>query len=173
MAIHVNAPMSCLEDIVAELVPMRGEEFKAFLASSAAAYAEDNIKSGRWLREGAHARALADLKASLPQGVNTPNNYLFEILGSPKNVAVGYIWCAIQDNYGQRSAFVYDVEIKPEFRRQGLATEAFEAIQGHVAALGIESIGLHVFAFNEAAIALYRKLGFQVTGVNMQKKLKV
>jgi ribosomal protein S18 acetylase RimI-like enzyme len=165
--------MSCLEDIVAELVPMRGEEFEAFLASSAAAYADDNVKSGRWLREGSHARALEDLKASLPQGVDTPNNYLFEILGSPKNIVVGYIWCAIQDNYGQRSAFVYDVEIKPEFRRQGLATEAFEAIQDHVVALGIESIGLHVFAFNEPAIALYRKLGFQVTGVNMQKKLNV
>lgn len=156
-----------------ELMPMRGEQFDAFLASSAAAYADDNIKSGRWLRAGAYERALADLKASLPQGVDTPNNYLFHIMATPKDVAVGHIWCAIQDNYGQRSAFVYDVEIKPEFRRQGFATAAFKAIQTHVAALGIESIGLHVFAFNEEAIALYRQLGFQVTGVNMQKKLNL
>jgi hypothetical protein len=90
---------------VAGLVPMRREEFEAFLASSAAAYADDNVKSGRWLREGSHTRALENLKASLPQGVDTPNNYLFEILGSPKNIVVGYIWCAIQDNYGAAECF--------------------------------------------------------------------
>ncbi len=155
------------------LVPMRDEEFDAFLASSAAAYADDKIRSGSWLEEGAHDRALADLKNSLPQGIDTPNNYLFHILASPETVVVGYVWCATHDNYGQRTAFVYDVEIKPEFRRQGYATDAFKAVQEHVMTLGIESIGLHVFAFNEGAIALYKKLGFQVTGVNMQKKLNV
>ncbi|MFV8817708.1 GNAT family N-acetyltransferase [Haliea sp. E17] len=153
------------------LVPMREEEFNLFLLSSATAYADDNIKSGRWLPEGAHDRAISELRDLLPQGIDTPDNYLFEILASPDGAAVGYIWCAIQDNHGQRSAFVYDVEIKPEFRRQGYATDAFISIQEHLAALGLESIGLHVFAFNEGAIALYKRLGFEVTGVNMQKKL--
>ncbi len=153
------------------LVPMREEEFDDFLVSSASAYADDNIKSGRWLPEGAHGRALSELRDSLPQGIDTPDNYLFDILASPGGTVVGYVWCAIQENCGQRSAFVYDVEIKPEFRRQGHASKAFAAIQEHMAALEIESLGLHVFAFNEGAIALYRKLGFEVTGLNMQKKL--
>lgn len=153
------------------LVPMREEDFKPFLTASAVAYADDNIKSGRWQKEGAHDRAVAGMKESLPQGVATPNNYLFQILASPDGPVVGHIWYAIQDNHGQRSAFVFDVEIKPEFRQRGYASDAFEAMRTDLEALGIKSIGLHVFAFNEVALALYKKLGFRVTGVNMQKRL--
>ncbi len=154
------------------LIPMRDEAFDIFLVESAAGYADDNIRSGRWLPEGAHERALSELKHSLPQGVDTADNYLFEILAEPGGATVGYIWCAIHDHYGQRSAFVYDLEVKPEFRRRGYASDALEAIQAHVTGLGVGSIGLHVFSFNEGAIALYEKLGFQVTGMNMQKTLQ-
>ena len=159
------------ESVVTVLVPMCADGFGAFLEASAAGYADDNIKSGRWPREGAHDRAMSELKDYLPQGVDTPDNYLFDILASPGGTAVGYVWCAIHDKYGQRSAFVYDVEIKPEFRRQGYAAGAFSALQEHLLTLGIQGLGLHVFAFNKGAISLYEKLGFVATGMNMQKNL--
>ena len=150
---------------------MREEAFEEFLALSAKGYADDNIRSGRWPGAGSLERAAAELAESLPNGIHTPDNYIFEIAASQEGASVGYIWFAVRDQYGQRSAFIYDVEIKPEFRRQGYATAAFEAVEKHVAALGIQTVGLHVFAFNEGALALYKKLGFQVTGVNMQKIL--
>ena len=72
---------------------------------------------------------------------------------------------------GLKSAFVYDVEVKSELRRQGYARAAFTALEPIVKALGLSSIGLHVFGHNPGAQALYRSLGYGITGVNMLKQL--
>jgi len=37
--------------------------------------------------------------------------------------------------------------------------------------LGFETIGLHVFAYNTAALKLYGGLGYEVTSQNMTKRL--
>jgi ribosomal protein S18 acetylase RimI-like enzyme len=107
----------------------------------------------------------------LPQGLATPDNHLFEILATADGPTVGCLWFAVEDQHGVRGAYVYDVEIKPEFRRLGHARRAFQALDGIVASLGLSSIGLHVFGHNPGAQALYIQLGFAVTGINMLKRL--
>ena len=114
---------------------------------------------------------MENFNASLPQGLQTPNNYLFEMKAVETGPTVGYIWFAVVEKDGLSSAFVYDVEVKPQYRRQGYATAAFEALEPKVRALGLSSIGLHVFARNAGAQALYAKLGYGVTSVNMLKHL--
>ena len=37
--------------------------------------------------------------------------------------------------------------------------------------LGLRDIGLHVFAHNDGAQALYHALGYEVTGLNMRKAM--
>lgn len=153
------------------LVPMRQEAFAAYLESAAAGYAEDNVASGRWPLEGALARALADFENSLPRGLATPDNFLFEIQRELDGPTVGFLWFAVLEKNGIRSAFVYDVEVKPEFRRQGHARAAFQALEPLVRDLGLSSIGLHVFGHNPEALALYHSLGYGVTGLNMLKAI--
>lgn len=153
------------------LVPMSAQAYVPYLEAAVAGYAKDNVESGRWPEEGALARSQADFDSSLPQGLETPNNYLFEIKATEAGPAVGVLWFAVEEKHGLRSAFVYDVEIAPEFRRQGHAEAAFEALERLVRALGLSSIGLHVFGHNPAAQALYGKLGYGVTGINMRKNL--
>lgn len=150
---------------------MRAEVYPSYLQASAAGYAEDNIASGRWPKEGALARSLAEYEVLLPRGVATPSQHLFEILSAEGGPTVGYIWFAVQEKHGVRSAFIYDVEIKPEFRRQGHAKRAFRALEKFIGTLNVTSICLHVFAKNTGAQALYRALGFAVTGMNMRKPL--
>ena len=150
---------------------MSAETFVHYQAAAVAGYAEDNVVSGRWPAEGAIERSQADFAASLPQGLQTPDNYLFEITAGDDGVCVGYIWFAVVEKNGLRSAFVYDVEIKPEFRRLGHAEAAFKLLEPLVRKLGLSSIGLHVFSQNASAQALYRKLGYAVTSVNMLKHL--
>ncbi|HCM26166.1 MAG TPA: N-acetyltransferase [Treponema sp.] len=153
------------------LAPMRPMAFESYITAAAAAYAEDNVAAGRWPIEGALERSCADLADSLPQGLATPDHYLFEILDGADGPAVGILWFGIVTRHGLRSAFVYDIEIKPEFRRRGHAKRAFEAMEKLVGALGLDSIGLHVFGHNPGAQDLYAKLGYRVTGINMAKKL--
>ena len=153
------------------LVTMSTETFALYQKVAVAAYAKDNVDSGRWPEEGAVERSQADFVDSLPQGLATPDNYLFEIKAGDDGRRVGYIWFAVVAKNGLRSAFVYDVEVKPEFRRQGHAEAAFEALEPLVQKLGLSSIGLHVFSHNAGAQALYRKLGYGVTSLNMRKHL--
>ena len=48
---------------------------------------------------------------------------------------------------------------------------ALERLQHRAAELGAEAIELHVFAVNPTAHALYRSLGYGITGYKMIKRL--
>ena len=153
------------------LVPMSSTIYEQYLDAAVRAYADENVESGRWSADGALERSRDDFSKSLPEGLNTPDNYLFEIKSDEKGPTVGFIWFAVVERHGLKSAFVYDVEVKPEFRRQGHARAAFEALEPLVTELGLSSIGLHVFAHNPGAQALYDELGYKVTSINMLKNL--
>ncbi|HSI59510.1 MAG TPA: GNAT family N-acetyltransferase [Ideonella sp.] len=154
-----------------ELVPMSETAYGAYLQASIADYAEENVASGRWLEAEALARSRASYESLLPQGLATPDNHIFEIRQSGSVQTVGYLWVAVVVRNGDRSAYIYDVSIHPPYRRRGYAKAAFEALEPVVRGLGLGSIGLHVFAHNPGAQALYEKLGYAVTGLNMQKRL--
>ena len=150
---------------------MRAEVFAAYLDSSVAGYARDNIDAGRWPIEGAMERSRADFDSLLPDGLATPDNYLFEIQDGAGGTTVGYLWFAVIVKHGLRGAYVYDLEVHPDHRRQGHAKRAFQALEARVAALGLTSIGLHVFGHNPGAQSLYSQLGYTVTGINMIKQI--
>jgi GNAT superfamily N-acetyltransferase len=144
------------ESVMTILVAMRAENFASYLESSIASYADDNIASGRWPKGGAIECSRAEFERLLPQGLATPNNYLFEIQATDDGPTIGCLWFAVEER---------------EYRRLGHATRAFQALESFVDALGLSSIGLHVFGHNPGAQALYRQLGYHVTGINMLKQV--
>jgi ribosomal protein S18 acetylase RimI-like enzyme len=150
---------------------MRPEVYAAFLESSIVDYAEDNVAAGRWLAEGAVERSRAEFSELLPRGLDTPDNFLYEIRAVDGGETVGFIWFAVEERHGRRTAFVYDVVVKEEYRRRGHARRAFQALEPLVVKLGLFTIGLHVFSHNVGAQALYRELGYAATGINMLKEL--
>ncbi len=150
---------------------MRPESFAGYREVAARGYAQDNIASGRWPEEGALQRSYEDFDESLPLGIATPDNHLYEIRNEATDAIVGIIWFAVVVKNGIKAAFVYDVEVAPEHRRQGHARAAFVALEPLVRSLGLATIGLHVFGHNPGAQALYRSLGYGVTGINMLKTL--
>lgn len=157
------------------LVPMREALYADYLAHAMAAYAEENVAAGRWPNDGALERSRDDFQGLLPQGLSTPDNHLFEICAGDDPAAgsarVGWLWIAMQGAGGQRAAYVYDIEIFAAHRRRGHAARAFAAAETLVRGLGAASLGLHVFVNNPGARALYEKLGFHVTGLNLMKPL--
>jgi ribosomal-protein-alanine N-acetyltransferase len=63
-----------------------------------------------------------------------------------------------------RSAFI-GADIAPKYRRQGLAFEAYNRIINYIFGnLGLLRLQLETLVTNTEAVALYKKLGFQVEG---------
>ena len=153
------------------LVPMRAEHYAAYLESCVTNYAEGNVASGYWLKKGALDRAHAEFEKMVPQGLATPDNYFFEIMSNEEGDSAGFIWFTVKEELEIRSAWLCYIEIKAEFRRQGYAKKAFQELEVFVAALGVSSIGLHVFSHNLSAQAFYKQIGFVVPGINMVKQL--
>lgn len=161
------------------LVAMTADFFSRYLAQAIGGYAAQNVESGRSAPEEAMAQSELEHRRLLPQGQSTPDHYFFEIRDDDRdsndcsgNITVGTLWVAVIDKGGVRSAYIYNIEIDPAYRRQGHAKRAFVALESFVETLGLSTIGLHVFAFNRGAQALYESLGYVVTGLNMQKKIR-
>jgi RimJ/RimL family protein N-acetyltransferase len=151
------------------LAKMQAVTYAEYLKGAVIGYAQDNVNSGRWPEAGSLERSREDFETSLPQGLDTPDNYLFEIRSAVGGTLVGFTWLAIQRSQTGTTGFVYDLEIKPKYRRQGHASQALEALESFAFTQGATSVGLHVFAFNQAAQALYEGSGYKVEGVNMRK----
>jgi RimJ/RimL family protein N-acetyltransferase len=153
-----------------QLVPMSEAVYAEYVPKSIAEYAADKVKAGNFLPEEALERAEAEFRQLLPNGVHTPDNYLYTIVDE-QGSKVGILWLAVSTHQGKTRAFVYDFAIDEEHRRKGYGEQAFSALEDRVRTLGLDTIALHVFGHNHAARKLYQKLGYVETNVSMEKKL--
>ncbi|MFO1293031.1 MAG: GNAT family N-acetyltransferase [Rubrivivax sp.] len=157
------------------LVPMRPPQFEQFAHETTADYARDNVSALRWSADHALERARAEFARLLPQGPATPGHFLCAIQretgGETDGETLGWLWYAVHDAGGARWLYLYNIRVLPSHRGQGHARAALERLQHRAAELGAEAIELHVFAVNPTAHALYRSLGYGITGYNMIKRL--
>jgi len=151
------------------LRPMTEAEFRAYLAYAVPMYAQEKVEAGNWTAAESLALSKKSFDDSLPQGLATPRHHLFTLVNQAGE-SVGFLWYGI-DAVKLALAFVYDFEIHAAFQRRGYATAALKALDDHARARGVKRLGLHVFAANAAARALYAKAGFRDTNVQMAKDL--
>lgn len=154
------------------LIPMREEHFAPFMEEAVTSYAQDNATVGRWPEAESLARARAEFSHLLPDGLATRDHFLYEIIDQGTGETVGFMWFAVQGPHDARAGYLYNIRVKPEFRGRGHASAALMLLEGVASQMGLRGIGLHVFAFNSAAQALYRSLGYGITGFNMLKPLR-
>jgi ribosomal protein S18 acetylase RimI-like enzyme len=133
-------------------------------------YAEDKVASGQWAEESALELSRKEYAELLPRGRDTENSHIYTVV-SPAGEAVGTLWFVVKDRANRRIAYVYDIYVDPAQRRRGHAFGAFQALEHEVARLGLSGIALHVFGHNHAAQALYHKLGYVTTNINMFKEV--
>ena len=150
---------------------MNAEEFAAYIEGAIPEFAQDKVASGQWSQASSLELSRQGYVELLPQGLATPENFLFTLREASTRAVVGALWYAIQERAGQRVAYVYDVLVESQHQRKGYATQAFRALEAEVRSRGLCGVGLHVFGHNEAAQALYAKLGYQATNINMFKKV--
>jgi len=153
------------------LVLMSETEFDTYLESSVGDYAQEHIKAGNWSSEKALQLAEQSYRKLLPDGLATQNQHLFSIEDKTLGTKVGILWFAVQDREAGPRAFVYDVRIYEQFLRRGYGTQAFQALEEKVRKLGMTTITLHVFGHNQAAQAMYEKLGYTTVDLILSKTL--
>jgi len=71
----------------------------------------------------------------------------------------------------QQQAFVYDVAVAPDFRRQGIGRVLMQQAETHAREQGMPSVSLMVDCSNTAARRLYTALGYDDGKILMRKQL--
>ena len=152
------------------LVPMLESEFKAYLEQTVPEYAVENIHAGYWPEEGALERSQKAYLDLLPQGIETENNYLFQVQVEESGEKIGTVW--IKHEVPRPHGFILDVRLDEAQRGKGYGKQAMLALEEFAKGLHLETIGLHVFVHNAAAMNLYKRLGYEITSQNMMKRLE-
>lgn len=153
-----------------QLIPMTENEFKDYLKAAVEEYAQEHVRAGNWDPAEALQKSEQEFQQLLPQGVASPDQHLFSIVDDA-GAKVGMLWFAVRHKGAHPYAFVYDFMIDEQFRRKGYGRQAFAVLEEKAKSLDLDSIALHVFGHNQAAIALYQAAGYEITNLHMSKKL--
>ena len=148
------------------LIPMQQDDFETFLEHGIREYAEDHVRNGNWPAEGALERSKKEFEHYLPDGLHSRDQYLWSLFDETGN-KIGVLWVQVKD----QKAFIFDFVIDENFRGKGFGKQALAAMDEKLKSMNVESVALHVFGDNIVAQELYKKAGFQITGIHMKKTL--
>ncbi|WP_034949822.1 GNAT family N-acetyltransferase [Erwinia oleae] len=153
------------------LTECSGEERNLYFTVFINEYTHDLVKNHRLPQPQAHQKAADLIASSFPDEKTAENSLLFSL--HTHNDAgkhhIGYFW--IQVSPADSSAFIMDFFIFPEWRNKKLGGKALQALSEKLQALNTVSVKLRVAPDNHAALHLYQKSGFEVTGINMAWKI--
>jgi RimJ/RimL family protein N-acetyltransferase len=152
------------------LRPFTDEEYQNFIQPSIENYAAEKTRAGNFRPETALQQAKEEFNHLLPAGMTTPNHYFYAIVDKETNQKVGHLWFTREERE-EPIIYIYDVKIDEPYRRHGYAQGAFNRLEEKARELHVKKISLHVFGHNHAARALYEKLGYAATNINMSKTI--
>ena len=153
------------------LVPMTQAEFQSFEEHDIREYAAEEVRAGFWSEAESLEKARRAHALLLPDGLATKDHFLYTIRESEHDAAVGVLWLMVSRESAKPSGFIYDIEIDEPYRRQGYARAAVLELERLARQMDLRQLGLHVFAHNTGARALYESLGYEVASLNLLKDL--
>lgn len=154
---------------MSKLIPMTQPEYEEYLKHLIPDYAADNVRAGYWDESEALEKSRKQIEGLLPQGLQTKDHYIYSLYDGDQKV--GMIWLKANVDRPGKDGFIFDVIVDEQFRGKGYGKQVMALIEEKAHELGLKSIGLHVFAYNTVAKKLYESVGYEVTSLNMVKKL--
>ncbi len=154
---------------MSKLTPMTQPEYDVYLTHLIPDYAADNVRAGYWDESEALEKSRQQIELLLPQGLQTKEHYMYTLVDEEQ--AVGMIWLRAQLERAVKSGFIFDVIVDEKFRGRGYGRQVMTLIEEKAHEIGLQSIGLHVFAYNKVAKNLYESMGYEISSLNMIKKL--
>jgi ribosomal protein S18 acetylase RimI-like enzyme len=154
------------------LRPLRDDELPAYIEHARAAYERDLVDQAGMTPAGAERKTATDWSRLFPDGSVPPGNELYAIEDEDSGQRVGDLWFAERENDGgERTLYVYSIEVASEFRGRGYGREAMLLFEQEARRRGLSQASLMVLGGNEVARSLYRSLGYAERAIFMWKDL--
>lgn len=155
-----------------KLEKMGEEEFREYLEAAIRNYAGEKVRAGTWDEADSIRLSRETYSRLLPEGADTPDQYLFCVVDESTGKRVGMVWFGVNLTSEEREgAFIWDILIYPEYRGKGFGKGTMLALEEKVREAGERKITLHVFGHNSIATNLYKQVGYEVTDLIMSKSL--
>lgn len=151
--------------------PMSEVTYHTYLPTAIEDYAAEKVKAGTWVEAEAIERSTTEFRQLLPDGRASKDNYLFSLVDESTTEPVGMMWFHVVQKKQGRTAFIYDFSVDASHQGKGYGRQAMVALEQVARRMNIKVIGLHVFAHNKRAIALYETSGYMTTDLHMEKRL--
>lgn len=113
---------------------------------------------------------MARRRSQLRAAVRDPSQ---KVLVAEDSLGVcGFIWLVMEQEFSRRRrGEVSAIYVHPRARGRGVGRQLMEAGEEHLRSCGCQSVMLMVTATNQAALSLYRSLGYETTRYQMEKPL--
>jgi ribosomal protein S18 acetylase RimI-like enzyme len=152
------------------LRPMLPDEFVAYLEWAIEDYAAELERNGKATGEAAKVTSRASFDSALPDGLATYGHVLSVAVDPDDGQRVGVLWFGPSTD-DPAMAWVYDITVDEERRRQGWGRAIMRAFEGEARARGFARAGLNVYGDNHVARRLYESLGYVETSRQLHKEL--
>ncbi|UKA48775.1 mycothiol synthase [Arthrobacter sp. FW305-123] len=151
MSSTAELPDAGLPDGVSLRAFVPGQDEQAWLSANRAAFSHHPEQG---------SMTLADLEARKAEDWFDPKGFLLAV--GAEGELLGFHWTKVHPQQGPHPAIgeVYVVGVTPEAQGLGLGKALTVAGIKHLQGQGLHAVMLYVDADNEAAVALYQKLGF-------------
>jgi ribosomal protein S18 acetylase RimI-like enzyme len=153
------------------LVPMTQAEFERYLEHAIEDYAQAHVKAGDGDLAEMLVASKADYDSLLPEGLASKNQHLFSVFAEQVPEPVGLVWFESRERRGKKSAYIYDIQVRPELRGKGYGSATLRAVDARLREMGIGRVSLNVMGWNTRARELYEREGYTVAGIGMHKLL--
>ncbi|MDO5155570.1 MAG: GNAT family N-acetyltransferase [Eubacteriales bacterium] len=142
------------------LEKMSDNAYSQFMKISFEHQVEELIREENLSKEEAELETRKELDEMLPQGLETPDNYLYSIRHDEH--VVGYLWFLSEMNEDVKQVFLCDFLIYEDERCKGYGKAALVEMEKLAQDLQCKECVLFVEGINENAKKLYLKCGYQV-----------
>ena len=143
-----------------QLRKMTEKEFQEYVLYSNEHHAVSLQNEKGVTKEEAYTETEKGLKRMLPNGKETPDNYLMVIQRQEDSAIVGYMWYIYNHRREDTYLFLCDFHVLEEERRKGYAEEALSKMDETARQLSCRKCVLFVSNENVRAKKLYEKCGY-------------
>ena len=148
------------------LIPLTEADRGRFVEEELANYADQQVRDAGWPQEEALDRARVELMPTIERELDDAaekGHQVWSAIG-PDARPVGWLWVKPSDEANERSAYLYQITVAANHRRQGYGSAMLAALEEVLARGDVDELHLHVNIANEPGRRMYASAGYEQVG---------